>query len=335
MKANTIFLSFFICVLSLSANAQNVQSTADRTSGGFQAGNKGFSNTFYGHKAGFAIGTTGSGNTFLGHFSGQANTTGSNNLFAGAQSGTANTTGEANIFLGPQAGISNTTGSRNIFLGEGVGYYGSSGSENLLIGSQVQFNGAGLRNTIIGNYAGSDNSGSDNIFVGYTAGLNEPGSNKLYIDVTDTATPLIWGDFSTDQLKLNGKVGIGGVTSFPTTVGGVGVSSYMLFVKGGILTEEVRVSTAPWADYVFAKDYNLPTLTEVENHIKQKGHLINVPSAKQIAEEGIALGKMANIQQEKIEELTLYIIEQNKINEKQAAEINELKEKMNLLLNKK
>jgi hypothetical protein len=109
------------------------------------------------------------------------------------------------------------------------------------------------------------------------------------------------------------------IPTFPTTSGGVSVANYKLFVKGGILTEEIRVALATtWADYVFQKDYQLPTLEAVEKHIQDKGHLINVPSADEIATNGINLGEMSKIQQEKIEELTLYIIAQNKINDKQA-----------------
>lgn len=135
-------------------------------------------------------------------------------------------------------------------------------------------------------------------------------------------------------ITKTGKIGIGtGDATLPNTAGGVDVSNYKLFVKGGILTEEVRVSTT-WADYVFNKDYNLKPLSEVETFIKENGHLPNVPSAAQVKEEGIELGNMAKIQQEKIEELTLYIIEQDKINKKQGEEIEELRTLLNSLLKK-
>lgn len=122
--------------------------------------------------------------------------------------------------------------------------------------------------------------------------------------------------------KISGKVGIGNVTSFPTNTL---YTNYNLFVKGGILTDEVRValsSGGTWADYVFAKDYNLKPLSEVEAFIAKNKHLPNVPSAAQVKEEGINIGDMARIQQEKIEELTLYIIEQNKRIEALEAKMN-------------
>jgi hypothetical protein len=128
----------------------------------------------------------------------------------------------------------------------------------------------------------------------------------------------------------------GPVPTFPTTAGAINVSNYKLFVKGGILTEEVRVALATtWADYVFNKDYKLPTLEAVEKQIQDKGHLFNVPSAAQVKQDGIELGEMAKIQQEKIEELTLYIIQQNKLNQKQSQEIAELKAIVKTLARKK
>jgi hypothetical protein len=90
-----------------------------------------------------------------------------------------------------------------------------------------------------------------------------------------------------------------------------GADTYRLSVKGKIRAEEVKVYNT-WADYVFSPAYELPTLKQVENYIAHNGHLPNVPSAKEITEKGLELGEMAKIQQEKIEELTLYIIAQNK-----------------------
>ncbi|PXY39072.1 hypothetical protein DMB65_19535 [Flavobacterium cheongpyeongense] len=103
-----------------------------------------------------------------------------------------------------------------------------------------------------------------------------------------------------------------------------GSETYRLSVKGKVRAEEVKVYNT-WADYVFAKNYYLKPLTKVEEYIAQNGHLPNVPSAKEITEKGLELGEMAKIQQEKIEELTLYLIQQNK-------EMEELKSQVKLLL---
>ena len=90
-----------------------------------------------------------------------------------------------------------------------------------------------------------------------------------------------------------------------------------------------------WSDFVFFKDYKLPTLKEVENHIKEKGHLKDIPSAKEVEKNGFFLGEMDAKLLQKIEELTLYTIEQEKKIkafekeklkiEKQQKEIEELK----------
>ncbi|WP_051220687.1 hypothetical protein [Flavobacterium filum] len=86
---------------------------------------------------------------------------------------------------------------------------------------------------------------------------------------------------------------------------------YRLSVNGAIRAHRVKVYT-DWADYVFEKDYNLPTLEEVENHIKENGHLLDIPSACEVEERGIDLGEMNKLLLQKIEELTLYVIELNK-----------------------
>lgn len=106
-----------------------------------------------------------------------------------------------------------------------------------------------------------------------------------------------------------------------------GSEMYKLSVKGKVRAEEVKVYNT-WADYVFNSDYNLKSLVEVESFINENGHLPNVPSACEIEEKGLMLGDMTKIQQEKIEELTLYLIQQNK-------EIEELKTQVKLLLEKK
>lgn len=67
-----------------------------------------------------------------------------------------------------------------------------------------------------------------------------------------------------------------------------------------------------WPDYVFAKKYKLPTLQEVENQIKTNGHLVNIPSAIEVENNGVLLGEMNKKLLEKVEELTLYIIQMNK-----------------------
>ena len=99
----------------------------------------------------------------------------------------------------------------------------------------------------------------------------------------------------------DGNIGIG--TTNP--------DSWKLAVNGNIRAKEVKVETG-WSDFVFYKDYNLPTLDDVENHIRKKGHLKDIPSAKEVEENGIFLGEMDSKLLQKIEELTLYTIQQEK-----------------------
>lgn len=115
-------------------------------------------------------------------------------------------------------------------------------------------------------------------------------------------------------------------------------SNFILYVKKGIKAEQVKVENPAangWADYVFKKDYKLRSLEEVEEHISEKGHLPNIPSAKEVEKDGINLGEMDAKLLEKIEELTLYSIEQNKQLKSQSEEIKELKAQVQQLLSTK
>jgi hypothetical protein len=112
-------------------------------------------------------------------------------------------------------------------------------------------------------------------------------------------------------IRRNGTVGIGTILSSNP-------HNYKLAVNGTIGAKEIKVETSSttWADFVFEGNYQLPTLQEVEAHIQEKGHLKDIPSAQEVAENGINLGEMDAKLLQKIEELTLYIIEINKENEK-------------------
>ena len=92
-------------------------------------------------------------------------------------------------------------------------------------------------------------------------------------------------------------------------------SSYKMAVAGGIITEKIRIATngtAFWADFVFDPSYKLRTLSEVAQYIKLNKHLPDVPSTAEVNKEGIDLAQTQAILLQKVEELTLYVIEQNK-----------------------
>jgi hypothetical protein len=88
---------------------------------------------------------------------------------------------------------------------------------------------------------------------------------------------------------------------------------YKLVVGGKILAEEIRVKLIKdWADYVFAPSYRLKSLGEVEDHIRTHRRLPDIPSATEVGESGVDIGDMQAKLLAKIEELTLYVIEQKK-----------------------
>ena len=117
----------------------------------------------------------------------------------------------------------------------------------------------------------------------------------------------VWTE-SGSTVSYSGNVAIG-TSSVP--------SDYKLAVEGKIRTREIRVDQDTWPDYVFKEDYDLPTLEEIERYIEEKGHLPNIPSAKEVETNGIELGEMDKLLLEKIEELTLHTIGLQKLLKKQ------------------
>lgn len=116
------------------------------------------------------------------------------------------------------------------------------------------------------------------------------------------------------RIMPNGNVGIG--TSNPQNT---------LDVNGTIHTKEVRIDNDGWADFVFDKDYKLVTLAEIEAHIKEYRRLPEIPSEAEVKENGVDVGVMQVKLLQKIEELTLYVIEQDKKINKLQEENQELK----------
>lgn len=106
-------------------------------------------------------------------------------------------------------------------------------------------------------------------------------------------------------------------------------TGYLLNVNGRIISEELRIQDMlDWPDYVFDEDYPLMDIYEVEKTIQQHHHLPGVPSASEVAEDGILLGEMQKVIMKKIEELTLYTIAQQKQIDSLQAEINLLNSRL-------
>jgi len=215
-------------------------------------------NVFVGSSSGKST-TTGNQNMFSGAFSGELNTTGYWNVAIGAYALNRNTTGnenvavgknalsfattaDVNVAVGSNAGVRITTGTNNAILGAGALYNSTTGSDNIVIGAQsMLLSTTGNSNVSIGSRAGYSNStGSRNIFLGNYAGYNENGSDKLYIDNTFTSTPLIYGDFATDLLRVNGTLNVNNAYNLPNTAG---IANQVLQTNGAGVTSWVNPST--------------------------------------------------------------------------------------------
>jgi len=177
----------------------------------------------------------------------------------------------------------------------------SNGGASTIIGNNVR---AGASNNSIRRFANPNDAGSYislNYYYGIT--FHTGVSSTLNTDVSS---------FDNEVMKItqSGNVGIG-ITN----------PSEKLSVNGKIRAREIKVETANWPDYVFTKDYKPTSLSETEKHIKEKGHLPGIPSAEEVKANGIDLGEMNAKLLQKLEEVILHLIRQEK-------EIEKLKEEL-------
>ncbi|MCU0445981.1 MAG: DUF4200 domain-containing protein [Microscillaceae bacterium] len=233
-----------------------------------------------------------------------------------------------------------TSGSNYSFVAHGGGGYGAwirvltqSSSTKAFRVSKFAYNRTGYddselfsvntdgRITMASNYYSPNNYGNFRLFV-------QDGITTDRVNIGTVTTPPT--DISNFRLNVNGgvlldKVYIGAYTTLPYE------STFRLHVKDGIRTERVKVDVAAsngWPDYVFAPDYKLRPLAEVEKFIKANQHLPEVPSAKELEKNGMDLTEMHKIQMQKIEELTLYLIELKKENEVLKKKVEQLEQKI-------
>lgn len=319
---------------------------------GYLAGreNKGEHNISIGFSAGQNSTSMGGNNIFMGQLSGQNNSDGAGNTFLGFFTGTNNTTGSFNTFLGAASGVSganpnltnataigaNTTvsASNSMVLGNSsvkVGINTSAPSAKLhVVGGNSTATGVRFQNLptdasggLATSYVVIDADGNLFRYTGTAParqGVIENANGGLQTTFNENWT--LKNDFLYNKNKKGIIIGEG-IASLP--------KGYGMYVTDGILTEKVKVAiknSSDWADYVFNKDYKKMTLSQVEKFISVNKHLPNMPSAAEMVAEGNDLAKTDAKLLEKIEELTLYMIEMKKENAQMKSQIKALKRKL-------
>lgn len=193
--------------------------------------------------------TSGTLNTYIGKESGETNSTGNYNTHIGYQSG-RNAQGSSNTFIGAEAGEFTSTGSSNTIVGDFAGHNLDTGNNNILVGANA---GSAVTN------------GSGNIIVGTNAGPGSDVSNQLYIDNAGGGSPLIFGDFSSDEVQINGSLGVLGNYTFPQVDG----------ISGQSLTTD-GAGNVSWSHSSVSDDQTLSIVGEeisIEN-----GNTITLPT---------------------------------------------------------
>ena len=204
---------------------------------------------------------------------------------------------------GPRLGRNKYNTSAYGIMGFPDGKFGD-GNLYMMVRNKNTNNGSWIS---LGQRDSDADKGDIKIVAGYRPDLNMNGKIKFSVGGGETVDAII------DE---TGNIGIG--TTSPDS---------KLTVKGKIHSEEVKVDlSVPGPDYVFAKGYKLPTLEELQAYIQKNKHLPNIPSAKEMEVNGVELGIMNMKLLEKIEELTLYTLDQEK-KLKEQKEINKNLEK--------
>jgi hypothetical protein len=268
-----------------------------------------------------------------GYFSGGGSGYGVNNIIMGDYNPTTTST-DSRLILGYDRYPNNQATVAYMRNGNNQGIYIS---QNGFIGfnQRISYDGTPTPTSITGpdfSMAGrfkfNGTVGSTSMIVGadYATYLGQteptlPAGYKLSVNGKSEFKDQV--DFLANT-KVNGFVQIGTAISAtnPTPAG------YKLYVEQGILTEKVKValkSTSDWADYVFEPNYKLRPLQDVEAYISANKHLPDVPSAQEMVNGGLDVAKSDALLLQKIEELTLYMIEQNKKIEALQTELTELK----------
>lgn len=193
------------------------------------------------------------------------------NLNIGEDAGSALASANFNLNIGKRAGSANNDGNYNTYIGYEAGEQ-ATGSSNTVVGTQSGLNMTDASsNTIVGDYSGnsittgggnvllgaaSGNSltgGSGNIFIGTNSGSSETGNNKLFIDNSSSSTPLLYGEFDNNLLRINGELNIENQYSFPSVDGSTG---QVISTDGNGNLNWVDISVAS-TDNIFTREQNV------------------------------------------------------------------------------
>lgn len=187
--------------------------------------------------------------------------------------------------------------------------------------------------------------GNEQLMVQNALGLYSGSTNAIRLKLNSNAPELSWTTSSSKPFKFrntntgktpltlstDGQVGIHTSNFFDNHdlfVDGSGYitddgeETHSLYIEGSSIAEEMFVKLkADWGDFVFHRDYGLMPLADLETYIDEKGHLPEMPTAAEVEKEGVKTGETLRLLTIKVEELTLYILQQQK-------EIDALKEKL-------
>ncbi|MGY4538133.1 hypothetical protein ACVW0P_002553 [Mucilaginibacter sp. UYNi724] len=187
--------------------------------------------------------------------------------------------------------------------------------------------------TIAGAGNANPNTGSETDYIGLNLTFKGEsqsqsfnlGSLKMvqpsgaYVDNADMVFSTTLQNLS-EKMRITGGGNVGIGTSIPDA---------KLSVNGTVHAKEVKINLNGWPDYVFHESYKLTSLTEVKEYIEKNHRLSDLPSAEQVEKEGLNLGEINKILTKKVEELTLYLLEQAKLNQEQSKRIQKLENRFN------
>lgn len=230
--------------------------------------------------------------------------------------------------------IRDSTGNTRFYIDTSSGNIGLGGSVAIPPKAQLIVGRDEFSANISGSSSGKAVFGSN--FAVYEGGNNH---NRFYTPGTHpsygySGMASAWGSlffYTNSGATISDQIIDPPIRMFISQTGRIGIGTgnlepqSLLSVNGTITAKEIKVTMNGWSDFVFDKEYKLPSLDHVESYIKENKHLPDVPSAQDIKKDGLAMANMMAKQMQKIEELTLYVIDLRKQNEKLAQISSELK----------